>query len=128
MWPRFTEVRSWPESGAPFANTGHAGSGTRAVVRVSPDARDAYAHLVRDSALPEGAVVAMFHADEAGHPGAVYVMQKGAHGWEFLTLTADGIEPISQQSGLATEPCGRCHAEGVADSLFGTPTKTPASR
>lgn len=126
-WPRFAEVRSWPTVSVPFANTGHAGMGPLAVVRVNPEARDAYTHLVQESVLPDGAVVALFHLDAANRPSSTYVMQKSAGVWSFLTLDGSGIEradPVAR--GTTSELCRRCHADGVADSLFGVPHRSSA--
>jgi hypothetical protein len=127
VWSRFAEVQSWPAVGEPFANSGHAGAGTRAVVRVSPAARAAYGHLVKDSELPDRALVALFHELGPGRPGAVYVMEKVGAGWRFSTYRADGseLEP-TQAASVSAEGCRRCHADAVADSLFGLPLGTPA--
>jgi len=123
-WPRFVEARSWPPVGAPFANNGHPGAGAVAVVRVSPEARGSYERLVRDSALPDGAVVALFHREAAdGRPGPVYVMEKSGTSWRYLALRPDGTLPESapEAARRAGERCARCHADGVADALFGLP-------
>jgi hypothetical protein len=122
VWPRFREVRSWPPVGEPFANRGHAGAGPVAVVRVSPEARERYAHLVRDSALPDDSVVALFHFEADQRPGPVYVMQKKAGTWRFLALDSEGAALAPPAStGQATAGCQGCHRDGVADSLFGAP-------
>ena len=128
VWPRFAEVQSWPSVGAPFANRGHAGMGPLAVVRVSPEARDAYTHLVQESVLPDGAVVALFHMGTARGSSSTYVMQKSAGAWSFLTLDASGVENATPvESGRAGEACRRCHADAVADSLFGVPRRIMAT-
>jgi hypothetical protein len=122
VWPRFSEARTWPALSEPFPNRGHEGAGTLAVVRVSAEARETYAHLVRDSALPDGSVVALFHLESDRRPGPVYVMQKTAGAWRFLTLDAEGGElPAIASTGQATQACSSCHADAVADSLFGLP-------
>jgi hypothetical protein len=101
----------------------------RAVVRVSPDARATYEHLVQDSVLPEGAVVALFHADADDTPRAIYVMEKLGGTWRFSTLDSEGGEqPFDAPSGQATERCRSCHADGVADSLFGVPRDSQSQR
>ena len=121
VWPRFGEVRSWPPS-EPFTNRGHAGAGPNAVVRVSPVARESYTHLVRDSALPDDSVVALFHLGVDQRPGPVYVMEKSAGTWRFLALDADGaVVAPSTSTGQSTQGCQGCHADAVADSLFGVP-------
>lgn len=122
VWPRFSEVRSWPPASEPFTNRGHAGAGPVAVVRVSPEARDSYAHLVRDSALPDDSVVALFHLEADQRPRQVYVMQKIAGAWHFLVLDPHGVVLTPAGStGQATQACPGCHADAVADSLFGVP-------
>lgn len=120
VWSRFAEVRRWPAVGKPFENAGHAGAGSLAIVRVSPEARSAYEHLVRDSELAEGTVVALFHELAPGRPGPIYVMTKSAGGWLFETYRADGTKPAEPARGTA-DTCRRCHADGVADFLFGLP-------
>jgi hypothetical protein len=85
-------------------------------VRVSPDARDAYASLVTDTQLPDAALVALFHQNREGtERGAIYVMEKRGAGWSFFGLDRDG------RAAEAGDECARCHAAGVADSLFGLP-------
>ena len=92
-----------------------------AVVRASPDARAAYETLVTDSALPDGAGVALFHRDSRG-PGRVFVMEKAAGAWQYRLLTATGVLVPETDAG-----CRGCHAGGVGDSLFGLPRpKLPA--
>ena len=127
VWSRFAEVRSWPIVTEPFANTGHVGAGPRATVRVSPEARSIYEHLVRDSELPDGALVALFHELSPGHAGPVYVMEKSGGRWRFMTCQPDGtdLEPAELDPD-SSRGCERCHSEGVADSLFGVPRRADA--
>jgi hypothetical protein len=93
-------------------------------VRVSPDARPSYEHLVRDSALPDGALVAIFHdAGATGPEGPIYVMEKRAGAWQFSSVGPDGgveATPGAAQN-LAPGACAPCHQGGQADSLFGIP-------
>ena len=113
--------------GLPSANEGHRGEGALAVVRVSPEARSSYEHLTQDSELPDGTVVALFHRESAEGPaGAVYVMQKTGKIWQFLRLAPDGslLGPASSPQNSA-KMCAACHAEGVADALFGVPRSVP---
>jgi len=127
VWSRFAEVQGWPPVGEPFTNSGHAGAGARGVVRVSPEGRTAYEQLVSDSELPDGAVVALFHELAPGRPGPVYVMEKAGAVWRFSTCRADGTEFEPADAATAsTAGCRRCHADAVADSLFGLPRR-PAS-
>lgn len=129
VWSRWGEVQSWPSVGGPFPNAGHPGAGARAVVRVSPEARPSYEHLVRDSGLPDGTTVALFHELASGQPGAIYVMEKAGGAWQFSAWNADGSElAATDTAGASAGRCRRCHADGVADSLFGPPrraTSTP---
>jgi hypothetical protein len=116
-WSRFEEISALPTVGEPFENLGHAGAGELAQVRVSPASRAAYEALVRDSAMPEGTVVALSHAARSGvDPGSVYVMEKQRGAWSYLVLTARGV--IAE--GAASQ-CSACHAGAVGDSLFGLP-------
>lgn len=118
-WPRFAEVASWLVVGEPFPNRGHWGDGTLATVRVSPGARAPYEALVTDSVLPDGSVIALFHA-EASRPGRVFVMQKEAGSWRYLALAPSGVVlPVSEAA------CRGCHAGAVGDSLFGLPRPKP---
>jgi hypothetical protein len=117
--------------GESFANDGHPGAGAQATVRVSPEARDAYARLVRDGSLPDGSVIAIFHElGPSGPAGPVYVMEKSAGVWRYLSLTGDGrleVAPGAAQK-LGPNACARCHEHGVADSLFGLPRSIPGDR
>jgi len=123
-WSRFDEISAWPTVGEAFANLGHAGAGTLALVRVSPDARATYEALVRDSTMPDGTVVALFHGVGSGHdPGAVYVMEKAGGAWSFRLLTPRGVIVEG-----AASRCAACHEGGVGDSLFGLPRAAAAGR
>jgi hypothetical protein len=122
VWSRFAEIESWPVVGEPFTNSGHVGAGAEAVVRVSPDARAAYEHLVKDTELPDGAVAALFHELAPGRPGPVYVMEKGEGVWRFSSCRADGTE-CTPAATASTAGCQHCHADAVADSLFGLPRR-----
>lgn len=115
-WSRFEEISAWPSVGAPFANLGHPGAGELATVRVSPDARLGYETLVSDSVLPEGTLVALFHAERTGHAGAVYVMEKRGSTWSYLVLTSRGVAVEG-----ANGQCAGCHENAVGDRLFGLP-------
>jgi len=126
-WEHFDEVRRWPSAHEkPFASLGHLSGRYSASVIVDPTARDAYRNLVTASSLPVGSVVAEFHQDSrTGHPGPVFAMQKLAEGrWEYLVVDPGG--KVQQRGQLAL--CQRCHAEGVADQLFGLPASTRPSQ
>jgi hypothetical protein len=93
-------------------------------VRVSPEARPDYEHLVRDHSMPEGTLVAIFHdAGAAGPAGPVYVMEKSAGTWRYLSLSADGR--VDSRPGAAQQlkvgACAGCHEGALGDSLFGLP-------
>ncbi len=117
-WTQFDEAKGWPPvNDEPFTSRGHAGGRWTLTVRVSPDARDAYAALTPGSSLPSGAVVAAFHHDPArGRPGPIYVMEKASQRWRFTVVNPDGLV---REGSVAL--CARCHAEAVADHLFGLP-------
>ena len=95
------------------------------LVRVSPESREAYRALVRGARLPDGTTVAKFHFErESGAPGPVYAMHKNGGAWNFLVASSEG--QLEQRGDL--DLCRRCHAEAVADSLFGPPGRFPAPR
>jgi hypothetical protein len=119
-WSRFAEIAAWPLAAEPFTNSGHPGAGDEAGVRVSPDARGPYAELVRDSVMPDGAVVALFHSDRVGTAGSVYVMEKQGGTWSYRALTAQGVMLEG-----ATTRCQGCHQSAVGDELFGIPRPCP---
>jgi len=116
-------VSAWPPLGDSFENRGHPGAGERCQIRVSPDARAAYGALVADSVLPSGSVVAAFHSNSAGDSGPVFVMAKGESDWTYLALDPEG-RPL----GLGSDGCAGCHANGVADRLFGLPRERGPAR
>lgn len=122
-WSRFAEIAAWPAAAEPFANFGHPDAGDQAQARVSPDARAAYAELVRDSVLPEGSIVALFHSDRTGKAGPVYVMEKQGGTWAYRALTAQGV--ILEG---AAGRCEGCHQGAVGDALFGIPRPREAPR
>lgn len=91
-------------------------------MRVSPNAREAYAALVTDTRLPDAALVALFHQSRDGSErGAVYVMEKRGESWRFLALDPHG------RPAETGDACARCHSAGVADSLFGLPRAAPSA-
>ncbi|HEX5099993.1 MAG TPA: hypothetical protein VFV94_10860 [Polyangiaceae bacterium] len=71
---------------------------------------------MRDSVLPDGSVVALFHSDRAGKAGPVYVMEKQGGAWTYRALTAQGV----MLEGAAAR-CQGCHQSAVGDELFGVP-------
>jgi mono/diheme cytochrome c family protein len=98
---------------------------------VSPEARLDYEHLVRDQSLPEGALVAIFHdAGASGPAGPVYVMEKAAGTWRYLSLRSDGSVEATPGVGqqLSAGACAGCHQGGLGDSLFGPPRPAPPPR
>ena len=122
-WRRLGEVRGWePVNDQPFVSEGHPPGHYLANVHISPEAREAYLALMPGSELPVGTVVAQFQHDPQGdQPGPIFAMRKlGAARWEFLAAEADGR--IRERGQLRL--CVRCHAEAVADQLFGLPSAT----
>ncbi len=96
-----------------------------ATVRVTPAVRDTYLSLVTDSVLPEGTIVALFFADEAGREaGPVFAMEKQSGTWRYFSTDArGGLDPR-----LNAGECARCHEAAPADSVFGLPrSASPAS-
>jgi hypothetical protein len=121
---------SWPAVGVPFQNDGHAGAGALAAVHVNPESRATYEQLVKDSELPTGTTLAITHgAAPDGRGGPVYVMQKSGATWEFLRLGPDGALPDGPTTAAKSAMgCRACHADGVADALFGVPLSARALR
>jgi hypothetical protein len=119
QWERFVEISTWPTvTEASFPSQGHHPDLPSARIRTSPEARETYVALVQDSVLPEGSVVAQFHASPDGSTrGGVYVMQKTGGRWRYLLLDALGRVQTEGNAGR----CARCHADAVADQLFGLP-------
>jgi hypothetical protein len=124
-WTRLDEVAAWPTVYPhPFASLGHASVRYTIDVRVDSTARDRYAALLPGTVLPKGTLIAAFHHDpERGQRGPIYVMEKTGSGWEFSIVDADGR--VRQRGAL--ELCARCHAEAVADQVFGLPAKDRAA-
>lgn len=123
-WAHLKEVEAWaPLNTVPFLSRGHLTTPNYASVRVSPNARNAYATLVADTKLPDAALIALFHQNRDGSQrGAIFVMEKHGESWRFFALDQRGA-PMT----VATEACARCHASGVADSVFGLPRARPAA-
>jgi hypothetical protein len=121
-WELFETVKSWPVvNHEPFASPDHARGCCRARVRVSPASRESYLELVPDSRLEPGTVVASFLHDAAtDRLRVVFAMQKDEDGWQYLSVRSDG----TLLAAGAVPECVRCHAEAVADSLFGLPRGT----
>ena len=120
-WARLSEVQGWgPVNDKPFISEGHPPGHYLANVHVSPEARDAYLALMPGSELPVGAVLAeLQHDPVSDRPGPIFAMRKVAPGrWEYVAAEPDGR--IRERGQLPL--CVRCHAEAVADSLFGLPS------
>jgi hypothetical protein len=124
-WARLAEVKAWPPAADSFRTQGHLVDADRVVVRVSPEARDAYLTLVTDSRVPDGTVVAAFHQQSALQAplGPIYVMVKSRDAWSYLVLDATGGIIEKEPKG-----CAGCHAAAVADHLFGPPRPNLRSR
>ena len=117
-WPRYDEVRGWqPVTETALHSQGHAGGRYDVLIRVSPAARETYETLAQGVTLPQGTLIAAFHQSRTDQrPGPVFVMEKKGS-WRFRVLRANGFT----QPEARTELCQRCHAEAVADSVFGLP-------
>ena len=98
---------------------GHGAARWTIEVRVSPDSRSLYAELLPGTIFPEGTLIAAFHHDPArGRAGPIYVMEKARSGWQRSVVDPDGARRADAELHL----CGRCHAEAVADQVFGLPS------
>jgi predicted nucleic acid-binding protein len=71
--------------------------------------------------LDPGSVLVEALTDRSkSHPDELYVMEKLGDGtWRFLVVSADGAIDAAAVTAL----CHRCHAEAVADGLFGLPRR-----
>jgi hypothetical protein len=120
LWPQFEQAQAWPRLEYSITSGGHSGQPYTAIVRVSPGALEHYQNLVAGSVLPSGTIVVQSHRDKTGRQGPTYVMAKVPKGWTFSEL--DGQGRILREGNLAA--CARCHAEAVADSVFGPDRST----
>jgi len=120
VWPAFGEWRTWPAvNEEPFLSEGHGTRNYWASVRANPGARETYLGLRPGAALDPGSILVEALTDRSkSRPDELYVMEKlGDRTWRFLVVSVDGT--IDAAAGTAL--CQRCHAEAVADGLFGLP-------
>jgi hypothetical protein len=121
-WPAFGESKSWPAvNEEPFLSEGHGVRNYLATVRANPQAREPYLGLGPGSALAPGSVLVEALTDRSTSPEeGLYVMEKlGDGNWRFLMVSREGtVDPAA-----GTTLCQRCHAEAVADGLFGVPRR-----
>lgn len=92
-------------------------------VWISPDALESYKSWRSGLSMPAGTlIVAEHHAKQGSVQGPYYFAQKTAtSGWQYGSATSDGwlLEP--------TTSCSLCHAEAIADHVFGMhPLATPS--
>jgi hypothetical protein len=114
IWPKLEQSMRWPQ--VEHATTGgHSGQLYTAGVRVNPSSIASYQNLVAGTVLPAGTTLVQSHQDARGKAGPIYVMEKTETGWSFSELDATGH---IQRTGPLVD-CARCHAEAVADSVFG---------
>jgi hypothetical protein len=94
------------------------GRGLLLDVRVDPESRAAYSQWVRDSRLAPGAVaVALLRDPKTRTLWVAYAMEKRSDStWNFLVLRGDGTVERSDDP-----RCAGCHAEALADFIFGPP-------
>ena len=119
-WERFDEARSWPAArDEPYVSRGHPPGYFLATVRVTPDSLTAYQNLTAGTKMAEGTVIVQFQQDpQQGVGGPVFVMSKVSQAdWEFMVVDPEGW--IHDRGEIPL--CARCHAEAVADELFGLP-------
>jgi hypothetical protein len=126
-WPAFDESKSWPAvNEEPFLSEGHGTRNHLATVRANPVARRTYLGLGPGVAVDPGSVLVEALTDRSkSRPDELYVMEKLGDGtWRFLVVAADGT--IDTAAGTAL--CQRCHAEAVADELFGLPHRLDSDK
>jgi hypothetical protein len=118
-WEQLERAASWPPlTEAPLVSQGHFDGRMGMQLLVSPEAREQYLKLSRNTLLPEDSVlIAKLFAVQSGEPFAMLGMHKRSGQWEFVL--ADGSGRIRERGSLAL--CTRCHAEGIGDHLFGLP-------
>lgn len=118
-WPQFASLQQLPVAvQGTVESGGHAGEPYALQVRVSEAAQQAYLSLSQGSELPAGSIVVQTHRDTSGHNGPTFVMLKDQpppESWSYVVLDAEGH--LLRQGALPD--CARCHAEAVADRLFG---------
>jgi hypothetical protein len=113
-WPRFAELGTLAEVGAPFRTT-HLVDPRWARLKLSPNQVDVYLELVVGTTLPVGTIVVEpLSLDDTRGPELYLGMEKTAEGWAYVQADADG-RLLETHTGL----CQRCHQEGVSDELFG---------
>jgi len=113
-WDTYAAVQAWPPMNeAPFVSRGHRPE-QRVDVRVSPESRATYSALVADSVFADGSVLAEL---SHGGDGRGYGMRKVGGSWSFFELDANG--GVTAAGPLAL--CAGCHAQALADSVFGLP-------
>lgn len=110
------QLQSWPKLQYEITSGGHSGQPYVAEVHIDSIATmQSYQQLSTGSELPVGTTIVQLHQDKQGSAGPIYVMEKLQTGWSFSEL--DPLGHLLREGALAN--CARCHAEGVADSLFG---------
>ncbi len=121
-WPAFDESKGWPAiNEEPFLSEGHGTRNYLATVRANHVAREKYLGLGPGISFAPGSVLVEALTDRSkSRPDDLYVMEKLRDGtWRFLVVSAEGT--IDSAAGTAL--CQRCHAEAVADGLFGVPRR-----
>lgn len=113
-WPRFEELNALAAVTRSFTSA-HLFEARVALVRVTPSAAERYRTLVAGAALDAGTLlVEELRRRPTEAPDTFLVMEKRENGWTYLKLDAQG-RPTEVRDDL----CQRCHAEGLADELFG---------
>lgn len=114
VWARFEEAQGWPVV-SEVSPSEHLGTARTATIRIWPAAEATYRDLVPHTILPDGTAVLEALSRRAGdEPSRYFAMERTAEGWTYWALDAKG-RGNPDTSGL----CQRCHAEAVADELFG---------
>jgi hypothetical protein len=126
-WEGMNDLESFRPKGQPFLSRGHFVGEWKAQVSTSSEAAPIYAGLVKASRFPVGSVLVIKHSrKDSGSPGPIFVMVKRETGffqaggdWEYIVTDSDGW--IEDRGPLTV--CARCHAEAVADWVFGLPAE-----
>jgi hypothetical protein len=124
-WEGMSELASFRPTGQPFLSRGHFAGQWKAQVSTNAAAAAIYTGLVQASRFSVGSVLVTKHnKKDSGAAGPIFVMVKREPGffqaggdWEYIVTDSDGW--IEDRGPLTL--CARCHAEAVADWVFGLP-------
>jgi hypothetical protein len=116
VWDSYADAQRWPASNAaPFIARGHQPE-QRVDVRVNEIARSAYSGLVADTVFPNGSLLTELPHSPLGTGGG-FAIRKSAGSWSYFQL--DGKGQVLASGALSL--CNGCHAQALADHVFGIP-------